>query len=267
LRKVLSQGLLIPLETFGAKIEGDNVTIKDQEFKLSDDLSEIFNVIKYDPPLPTELEGKVKGRFPYFISKTDQERAQNIVDSIFIDHKHDEYEITQKCDGTSLTVYKKESEIGICSRNLELFIEGNEHLTQIRYMINNKIFDKIKNQSRNIAIQGEFCGSKIQSNYEKLKEHKFFIFDVFDIDNARYMLSQERKQFLTDLGLIQFHIPVYYENVKICIMDSIDDLLSFTEAQKSLTNSENIEGLVFKSCNSDFSFKVISNKYLLNEKS
>jgi hypothetical protein len=34
-----------------------------------------LNIVKYEPPIPAELAGKVKGHFPSFLRKTDEERC------------------------------------------------------------------------------------------------------------------------------------------------------------------------------------------------
>ena len=60
LKGKLSQGLLLPLEG---------------EPQFDVDLSEAYGVRKYEKPIPAQLQGKVKGNFPDFLRKTDQERV------------------------------------------------------------------------------------------------------------------------------------------------------------------------------------------------
>ena len=104
LRGQLSQGLVLPLPD---GIFGETGT----------DVSELLGVIKYEAPISPELTGKVKGNFPSFIPKTDEERIQNMSDVLA------GFYVSEKLDGTSVTYYKKDGVFGVCSRNLEL-LEG-----------------------------------------------------------------------------------------------------------------------------------------------
>lgn len=47
-------------------------------FKEGDDVTEELGIVKYDPPVPANLLGIAKGRFPGYIPKTDEERIQNL---------------------------------------------------------------------------------------------------------------------------------------------------------------------------------------------
>ena len=80
------------------------------------DVTELLGIQKYEPPIPAQLGGKVKGNFPSFIRKTDEERVQNLVKDYM---KWVEYGIlfyaTEKLDGTSATYYLYDGEFGVCS--------------------------------------------------------------------------------------------------------------------------------------------------------
>lgn len=77
LRGQISQGLILPL----------NVLMKMGpfmfEFDEGVDVTEVLGIVKYEPPIPAELAGKVKGGFPSFIPKTDEERCLS-ADTILI---------------------------------------------------------------------------------------------------------------------------------------------------------------------------------------
>jgi RNA ligase (TIGR02306 family) len=66
LRGQVSQGLILPMSIFGdfgwTAYEGLDVTEK-------------LGIVKYEPPVPAELAGKVKGLFPSFLRRTDEERC------------------------------------------------------------------------------------------------------------------------------------------------------------------------------------------------
>jgi hypothetical protein len=59
-------------------------------------------------------------------------------------------------------------------------------------------------------------------------------------------------------------VPVLDENFKL--PETIDELLLFTEGKSLLNPNTEREGLVIRSQDISISFKVISNKFLLNEK-
>lgn len=67
LRGQLSQGLLLPASQEVLSL-----------YKEGDDVTELLGIVKYEPPIPAELAGKVKGMFPSFLRKTDEERIQNL---------------------------------------------------------------------------------------------------------------------------------------------------------------------------------------------
>lgn len=68
LKGVLSQGLLLPLSLFKDRIDFS-------AYDFESDLTEAFNVLKYEPKVLARLRGNAKGLFPSFIFKTDQERC------------------------------------------------------------------------------------------------------------------------------------------------------------------------------------------------
>lgn len=142
LRKVISQGLALPLSNF-PEIHSS--------FCLGDDVTELLGVVKYDPELTTGggtsgkgvRTGDAQGKFPSFLPKTDQERIQNLPHyyELYRDHMWEE---TLKLDGSSLTAFKvaiepttwqkvkrlfgfkqPTSRFGVCSRNLELKLDDN----------------------------------------------------------------------------------------------------------------------------------------------
>lgn len=113
LRGALSQGLILPLNILptGSYTEGE-------------DVSKILGIVKYEPPVPVQLAGQVKGNFPSLVSKTEEERVQNIrglekyLDEVFVE--------TEKLHGTSVSfVLNENGELEVCSRNLSLKEDEN----------------------------------------------------------------------------------------------------------------------------------------------
>ena len=259
LRGQISQGLLLPIDLTFFRDPGTDVT-------------QTLGIQKWEPPIPAQLQGTMKGNFPHFIPKTDQERCQNLRKEIFEKHKGEIYEVTTKLDGSSMTVYVKDGEIGVCSRNIDLKeTEGNSFWKAAREQnIVDALLEISKDKGEEYAIQGELIGEGIQGNPEKLKGQRFYLFDIYSITESRYLLANERYSILDSMnnlyGADVEHVPLidgFYRVDKEC--DTIDELLEFAEGP-SLNSQTKREGLVFKSLSSDFTFKAIANSYLLKHK-
>lgn len=264
LKGQLSQGLLLPLSLFPE--------IKNPE--LGVDYSELLNVIKYERPLPAKLSGITKGSFPSFIRKTDEERIQNHPEYFNGSLQWKLFEATEKIDGSSMTIFFNSGVFGLCSRNLELKEDDqNSFWVTVNKLNLRKILSEY---GRNVAIQGELAGPGIQKNRLKLNELTLFIFNVWDIDQQRYMTPYERFEFLNkDLKIYDkcreiCHVPIIDE--EIFIFNECKDMNSLIQRseRKSLVNPKvMMEGIVYKSCSLEkgevLSFKVINNRYLLEE--
>lgn len=259
LRGQISQGLLLPI---------DLTFFRD----IGTDLTESLSIQKWEPPIPAQLQGMMKGNFPHFISKTDQERCQNLRKDIFETHQDEIYEVTTKLDGSSMTVYVKDGEIGVCSRNIDLVeTEGNSfwkaaHQQNILYALRTVSEDK----GEEYAIQGELIGEGIQGNPEKLTGQRFYLFDIYSITAGRYLRTDERYSILDKMNNIYGadieHVPIVDGHLRVAqAYDTIDELLEYAEGP-SLNPQTKREGLVFKSWESDFTFKAIANSYLLKHK-
>lgn len=286
LRKELSQGILFP--THGIMCaEGEDYT-------------DTFGVIKYEPP--SERQGgkdnalKKARLFPAFIHKTDQERVQNIVrqyDAAVA--TGEEFEVTYKLDGSSFTAYIKGDKVGVCSRNVELQLEREvwswkkrvvemwkQFLKHGRYakwqtgvdpesnsftaLFNElNLGDRLRKARTyiggDIAIQGEMVGPSIQGNFEGVDKNKLYVYSVFDIDKGEYFLPELAQAIVSHINLD--YVPVLEYRTKLPA--TVADALATADGPSGL-NGKYREGLVYKSLDRDFSFKVISNNYLLKEK-
>lgn len=260
LRGQLSQGLLIPLKDVWKEWLPENI---EKHVKEGDDVSESLNIKKYEPPIPAQLAGEVKGAFPGIIPKTDQERIQNLSSELAEwNAARTRWEITEKLDGSSMTVYMIDGEFGVCSRNLDLKRNKDNSLWKAAYaqgleelLEGYQEFDKC-----NIALQGELIGEGIQGNPYKIKGQKFFLFDVYLIDEGRYMSPSERQGLVTATGIE--HVPM--TDFGFMLNDlSMAEILEMAEGKSYLNAETEREGLVFKSTDGKASFKAISNKFLL----
>ena len=264
LRGQLSQGLLLPLII---KMGGNLLPTTRRIVSEGEDVSEALGIVKYEAPVPACLAGKARGLFPSFIPRTDQERIQNLTTE-FAEWVSPGFpimptwEVTEKLDGSSMTVYVNEQDQGVCSRNLNLYDTEGNTLWQVAHR--DQIITALQDSQRNLAIQGELIGEGIQGNPYKIKGQSFYVFDIYEIDTGSYMTPTQRRDFCEFHELL--HVPVIafgahlYDTLG---MATIDSLLEFAEGKSELNPQTDREGLVFKCNEQQKSFKTISNKYLL----
>ena len=240
LKGQLSQGLLLPL-----------VEDNSEEGK---DFSEILGITKWeDTRYMANMDAR--GNFPDFIPKTDQERVQNL-DRTLEKYFGQSFEVTVKRDGSSLTAFVNGEESGVCSRNVNLKETEDSAFWAAANSLS--LIPKILSTGRNLALQGELMSQKIQGNYEKVQGIEWNCFDIYDIDTQAYLLPKERRELCKQLRIP--HIKVVEEDFVLC--HNVDQLLEMAEGP-GVNAGVKREGIVLNSNGVVFSFKAISNSYLL----
>jgi tRNA-binding EMAP/Myf-like protein len=202
--------------------------------------------------------------------------------------KHLDFEETLKLDGTSCTFYVANVEkypikitddmkiieniyFGHCSRNLE---SKESDITPWKIANESKIREQLLKfaleNNRNIAFQGELMGPKIQKNRENFQKTEFFLFEIWDIDQQRYLTKSEKNEILNNYFYNELtdlkHVPIINESVKpFEIFKTIDEILEYAKGPS--INHKIREGIVYKSNQlvngHNISFKVINNDFLL----
>lgn len=249
LRGQISQGLLLPFDVLR------NAVVP---LGADDDVSELLGIVKYEPPVSAQLAGVAKGNFPSQIPKTDQERCQNLKREIAA-AVGNSFEVTEKLDGSSMTVYLLDGEFGVCSRNLNLKeSEGNTFWRVAREL---DLENKMHAMGDNLAIQGELIGEGIQKNPYNIKGQEFHVYDIYDVNKGDY-LGPNQVQGFCYLASLK-HVPVIDAACILSETDTVDRLLELAEGKSILNSKTEREGLVFKSNNGGFTFKAISNTFLL----
>ena len=225
------------------------------------DVSELLNIKLWAAPIPAELAGEVKGMFPSHIPKTDQERIQNLSTELE-EWKAEKltWEVTEKLDGSSMTVYIIDGEVGVCSRNLDLKPNKDNSLWATAYK--NEIDVKLIQSLSNLAIQGELVGNGIQGNMYKMRDQEFYVYDIYDIDAGRYFTPAERVAYCKAWDIK--HVPVF-KSADMLSTESVADLLMQAEGKSVMgdISGPEREGLVFKCNEKAVSFKAISNRFLM----
>jgi RNA ligase (TIGR02306 family) len=279
LRQQLSQGLILPISVLNSKFNPEMVVGTSKQpwgeqmqigpyddalvVEIGTDVTELLGIVKYEPPIPAELTGKVKGMFPSFIHKTDEIRIQNFPNEYkTYTESNDDFYFTEKLDGSSATFYINNGEFGVCSRNLELLeTEGNTFWKVAREL---DLENKMKAKNKNFAIQGELIGEGIQGNPYKIKGHTVMFFTAFDIDTRKRFNYVEFAMFMARNQLEV--APLISIRKGIDLPKTIEELLKIAEGKSSLNEKVEMEGLVIRTSDNTISFKVISNRFLLKDK-
>ena len=251
LRGQLSQGLLTPIP--------DGIV----DPKEGDDLTEALDIVKYEPPIPAQLAGKIKGTFPSFIPKTDETRIQNFETDVGFVPVGERVYVTEKLDGTSFTCYFNNGVFGVCGRNWELTETNDNSLWRMANMLELK--DKLTKLGKNIAIQGELVGNGINGNLYGLTDHKLFFFTAYDIDKGRRLFFDELEWLLFRLSVPIVPVLEKYGYV-LPNENLVDNMLKYAEGKSILNMGVDREGVVVRGLEREFSFKAISNVYLLGSK-
>jgi len=256
LRGQISQGLILPINILPITQFATAYTLPEGL-----DVTEMLGVTKYEPPIPAELSGKVKGLFPSFLRKTDEERVQNLT------KEYEEYKslgrkfyVTEKLDGSSATFYYKDGVFGVCSRNLELLETEDNTFWKVARELD--LENKMKDFGVNISLQGELIGEGIQGNPYKIKGQTVKFFNLFDIDLQVYHSLAHLDRALGIMGLKM--VPIVDEFFEL--PETIETLLKYADNKSILNPKFDREGIVIRNLDRTISFKVISNKFLLNEK-
>ena len=255
LRGQVSQGLIMPLNILDCKY------LCNLEENI--DVTEHLKVVKYIQPIPANMRGEIKGSFPSFVPKTDEERIQNCGD-VLEKHKNKTlFCVTSKLDGTSCTMYKYNREFGVCGRNWEMKDGDNIYWDIARKYEIDKILPD------NYAIQGEIIGEGLQKNPLKRTGQEFYIFNVVCLKPFKFYNYKEFKEFVDKYQLM--YVPVLDDNFKL--NHTVDELIKYATRKSPLNENEMQEGIVIRPLIDQteeingaigrFSFKVISNEYLL----
>lgn len=273
LRGQISQGLLIKPEIDPAKgyfwntSDGNRLILSE-----GDDLTELLGILKWEAP-EEFARNNAKGSFPYFIPKTDQERVQNLSRQLAKWKEEDElWEVTEKLDGSSMTVFFHDGKFGVCSRNLELKFDeefqGTFWKAALALNLDTSLPNYCETFGKSLAIQGELIGPGIQKNPYGLDKHEFRVFDVFDIGEQKYWNPEMRLGLCYTLLLP--HVPTGQRTLRWVYGGQFDmqSLLNFADGESAVGSVKaKREGIVFKNWEKpELSFKVISNEWLLGEK-
>lgn len=253
IRGALSQGLILPLTQFPELGERE----------VGEDVTEVLHVRKWDVPEVQGNAGTIMGDKPFGIPTTDETRVQSM-DSLRQALFGKPYYISTKMDGTSCTIYCIGGQVGVCGRDSEYKDDGKSPMWNYFHQHNTP--DKLRNLGRDIVIQGEFCGPKIQRNRIGLDHYEFYVFNIFD-ENRNLLDLNAMQTTASLLGLNT--VPI--EEVGDAFPYTMAALLKL--AQGTYPNGKNKEGIVVRplvpewseALKKSLSFKVLNNDFLKKE--
>lgn len=263
LRGQISQGLCLPISILnGKKYLTDSR--KNPVYKLGTDVTSLLRVVKYEPVVPANLAGQIKGLFPSFIPKTDETRIQ-FAPKVLERHVGKVFYVTEKVDGASCTFFVKDGELNCCSRNLNLIEEPSNTFWKIARQTS--LLEKIKKVNENIALQGELVGDSVQGNKLKINGQKILFFNAYDFKEGKHLNFKEFTKLCKELEIST--VPIVSENY--ILPKTVDELVGFATRKSLLSPDTWVEGIVVRPLKEDWdeelgrlSFKVINPEFLLS---
>jgi RNA ligase (TIGR02306 family) len=229
LRGQVSQGICFPL----------SILPEDIEPQEDMDVTEILGITKYEPPIPAYLSGKVKGKFPSFIPKTDETRVQ-VLQKVLDKYQGISCYVSEKLDGSSATYFIKDNEFGVCSRNMELYEDDENSFWKVARELD--IENKLRSIGKNIAIQGELIGEGIQDNRLRLRGQTVRIFNAFDIDRFEYLPYQDFVDLMEKLDLPM--VPIMETDYKL--ENDIEAIVKKATVKSMICKDVWAEGIVIR---------------------
>jgi len=289
-RNQISQGLVIPISQAVEIYDQINPDYADTALPEEmmnpvegTDLTELLKIEKYEPSVSNGALGDII-HHEWYIPKTDEERIQVCATDVlpaYMNSEQDDWYSSIKLDGTSCTVGLFDDAFLIGGRN-QFYKDENMYTTTVNKYFKNGAKEKFENyraiNSIYVAFQGELCGPGIQGNKLGLKEKEWFIFNAFVSKTGKngsyvkcdllYMLKLCEEFGLKHVPLIdaedkfKFDPEETVDNTVEKLLKYVDDI-KYKKYFEGASPSQIAEGVVFRTEDMTYSFKVVSNKYLL----
>lgn len=219
--------------------------------------------------------------FPtHLVPKTDETRLQAFGAGFLETYKDLPISITQKMDGTSLTIIWNRGRLSVCSRNMWFpTYKSNVYWNIVKSMNLPRICKGTK--LNNFAMQGELCGPGIQGNKYKLDKPVVFVYGIYDISNQVYLTPIELKFVVESIASMCYcqdtlkMVPILVEQTTIgAIGTTVDDWIKYATTKSVLNPDTFNEGIVVRSLDNKpyavhgmngrrFSWKLVSPDFLL----
>lgn len=292
LRGQVSQGLVLPLS------EDVEKAYHTGKLNIGDDVTDMLGIRKYLMPSEREemrqefaergrlarymrrysifrrffLKAKDK-RLPYWISKTDEERIQNMGHvltsyadcNVYVTEKVDYQSATftgkylPRFSGILGTLFPKRYKFVVCSRNFQVF-DKNSLYWRIAQKYN---LETILKANPTLTIQGEQGDTNVQGNKYGIKEPMLWVFNIIDHEKRYHYDYQEMADFCEKYGLTP--VPFLTTCKLSALGSSVKDIVEYSKGQSLIAKIER-EGVVIRCIengNKKLSFKAINPDFLL----
>lgn len=247
IRGNLSQGIVFPVSLF-PNLEG---------VAVGTDVTRKLGVTKFEPPASGPNMTTIGGFPENYAMKSDAERVQNL-ERILPELAKHKWAVTEKLDGTSITVLNIGGEFCVAGRSYML---DTSSLPEIFDKISEEVMGELP---EGWALQGELLGPAIQNNRLNLKQLDFRVYAVYNM--GRIVLHGDWPQWAKD-----HRVPVVEAKYVPGEDFTIDGLIEKYDGMESLLSPGNLaEGVVLHQLDDElvngmerYCFKVVSNEYLL----
>lgn len=227
------------------------------------------------------------GLIPSYVMDVEQYAPDNKHQTVYdltVEGNHNYFAHGVLIHNSSMTVgwsksYRLDDPLFVCSRNFELKDMPSAYWDMVHKLeLGKKLEQYWLDYGHEIAIQGELTGPGIQNNPDKQQERSFHVFRIWDIETQRWldptdryavcqMLGLDHVPVLKSTGLLDFMPMPQHEPDKWCaeaLQELRDNILKYADGKTANGNLR--EGVVFKAYDGSFSFKAVSNNYLLSQK-
>ena len=221
------------------------------------------------------LFGKKKDKkngWPSWVSKTDEERVQNMP---WILNSTNKWIATEKIDGSSTTFTMKRGKFGkkdfyVCSRNVcfdsvdkPCYYDTNVYWEMAKkynvYEVLKSMLD-VRPDEEWITIQGETYGAGVQKRDYSLEGHDFAAFNLIFSSCGR-VSTEEMVSTLSKYNIPC--VPVLGKNIDfINTFATVEDMLLDADGLSEIDGKPR-EGIVYRTMDGQKSFKAVSNSFLL----
>lgn len=220
------------------------------------------------------LSRNQKDKFPYWVSKTDEERIQNIP-HVLEQFKNEEVYITEKVDYQSVTFTSKmlpnslpiigkflpkRFKFIVCSRNM-VTNDTNSLYWKIAKKYN---IEQILRENPTLTIQGEQGDTNIQGNKYGIKKPRMWVFNIIDHEKNYHYDRDEMECFCAKYGLET--VPLLYKAKLSVLGSNVQEVVEGSKGYSIINPSIPREGIVVRCVkygNKILSFKVINPDFLL----
>ncbi len=233
LRGQFSQGICFPVSMVR---DGDSLPV-------GTEVTADLGIVKWEPPIPAGMVGKIKGPFPDFVPKTDEIRVQLLADALER-HKGKEFIVTEKLDGSSFTAFHYQSEFGICSRNqwIDESDTSSKYVAVARsFRLSERLAAAASSLGCDLAVQGEMIGPGIQGNKYKLDFVTLRVFNIVNLETRKLLDFDQMQEVIESLGLAP--VPVLE---KLTLNHTVDDLVELAAGKSVLNEATLREGIVLR---------------------